>query len=97
MSLLSLFLQEDLIYSLGTPRTLGMRGGILWGSSKDVSNKDKCQRLRTYVHETLGPTIQYIRDTPLSQLEDRVEGRRSHSKRSFWTTYFLDPIASILK
>ncbi|KAF4525057.1 hypothetical protein B566_EDAN001971 [Ephemera danica] len=96
--------KDDLYNSIGTPRAMGLRGAVLWGSSKDLSSKDRCQRFRNYVDDILGPTVRNIRDSSITDLENRLEGRSTQRQellitpsRGFWATHFLEPITAILQ
>ncbi|XP_049804947.1 hyaluronidase B-like isoform X3 [Schistocerca nitens] len=53
---------EDLYNSLAIPKNLGMNGAIIWGSSKDVNSKKKCEDLANYVKTELGPTVKNLMD-----------------------------------
>ncbi|CAB3380630.1 Hypothetical predicted protein [Cloeon dipterum] len=92
--------EEDVYNSIGGPRTLGLKGVVLWGSAKDVNSKEKCLKLQKYVEQTLGPAVQHIRTASVAELEKRLTGKklkRSNLPEGFWTNYFLDPIVKILR
>lgn len=48
---------DDLRSCLAIPRALGMAGAIVWGSSGDMNNQNKCQTLNAQLENRLGPTI----------------------------------------
>lgn len=48
---------KDLMASLDTLYKSNASGFIIWGSSNDVNNKDKCLDLLDYVNSVLGPAI----------------------------------------
>jgi len=84
---------------VGAPRTLGLRGVVLWGSAKDVNSKEKCKRLQGFVEDTLGPVVHHVKNAPIADIEKRLTGRkkRANLPDNFWATYFLDPIVKILR
>jgi Hyaluronidase len=91
--------QDDVYNCIGASRTLGLRGAILWGSAKDVNNKEKCLRLQSYMEQTLGPVVHHVKTAPVTEIEKRLTGRkrRANLPDNFWATYFLEPITKILR
>lgn len=53
-------MQDDLRSCLALPRALGMAGSIVWGSSSDMNNSNKCSNLNAFLENRLGPTIRSV-------------------------------------
>ncbi|XP_059056035.1 uncharacterized protein LOC131849922 [Achroia grisella] len=49
--------KEDLDVALQTMYKSNASGFIIWGSSNDVNTVDKCQKLRNYIENVMGPAI----------------------------------------
>uniref|UniRef100_A0A4D5R8Z9 Hyaluronidase n=1 Tax=Scolopendra viridis TaxID=118503 RepID=A0A4D5R8Z9_SCOVI len=62
--------QVDLIATIGQAAALGLPGVILWGRYRMVDNKAKCEKFKTYVTNTLGPTLKFIKTTVENSLFD---------------------------
>lgn len=52
--------ESDWINALNAMKQLGSDGVILWGSSYDLNNKQKCTSFKTYMDTTLGPILQSL-------------------------------------
>lgn len=49
------------MHVLTTPAQAGAKGVVIWGASRDVNTKEKCQELADYVETVLGPAVQQAR------------------------------------
>jgi hypothetical protein len=70
-----LFFQDDILNSFAIPRALGAKGVVIWGSTGDLSTKEKCERFSKYVTNTLGPVIHHISTVNSLKLQDLVDGK----------------------
>uniref|UniRef100_A0A146KZS6 Hyaluronidase n=3 Tax=Lygus hesperus TaxID=30085 RepID=A0A146KZS6_LYGHE len=49
---------EDMLHVLTAPAQIGAKGVVIWGASRDVNSKEKCEALVDYVEKVLGPAVQ---------------------------------------
>lgn len=66
----------DLVNTIGLSKMMGMEGAVMWGGPANVSTKEKCIALQTYVDSALGPLVQYIDQMPESYLRRAFNSRR---------------------
>nr|BAF93867.1 hyaluronidase [Anoplius samariensis] len=52
---------EDLEATMQMISRAGAHGAIIWGSSDDVNTKEKCQKLKEYLNDVMGPIIVKVR------------------------------------
>ncbi|XP_019529357.3 hyaluronidase Tab y 2.0101 [Aedes albopictus] len=52
--------ESDWINALNAMKQFGSDGVILWGSSYDLNNKEKCTSFKSYMDTTLGPILQSL-------------------------------------
>lgn len=45
---------------LAQAAAVGAHGVVIWGSSASVSSKDRCQNLKQYILNTLGPAAEKV-------------------------------------
>lgn len=72
----SLLSPIDVVNTLGFTKVLGLEGAVVWGSHNDVSSREKCLALQSYVDEQLGPLVQYLDQVPRSVLKTMIASRR---------------------
>ncbi|XP_062561105.1 hyaluronidase Tab y 2.0101-like [Armigeres subalbatus] len=53
--------EPDWINAFNAMKQFGSDGVILWGSSYDLNNKEKCLNFKSYMDTTLGPILQSLR------------------------------------
>uniref|UniRef100_A0A0B7A2C8 Hyaluronidase n=1 Tax=Arion vulgaris TaxID=1028688 RepID=A0A0B7A2C8_9EUPU len=51
----SFFTETYLSYSIQEPANMGSSGVVLWGSSRNIQDKNECIALQEYLNNTLGP------------------------------------------
>ncbi|KAF6203451.1 hypothetical protein GE061_001782 [Apolygus lucorum] len=52
---------EDMLHVLSAPAQAGARGVVIWGASRDVNSREKCEALVDYVDKVLGPAVQQVK------------------------------------
>ena len=55
---------------LKKPMDWGCREAVIWGASRDVNSREKCQALQAYLDEVIGPVVKELNNETYRTKED---------------------------
>lgn len=79
----------DLVSTVGESAALGASGVVMWGGTKDYSNKAACQSLSEYLTSTFNPYIANVTAAAMLCSEVLCQGRGRCIRRSYDSAHYL--------